>query len=62
MNLQIEMWPDEIVREIIRGFRLHQRLLAKGERPDTRPWGGIFADKALDCDAACGSPDTTRRG
>ena len=44
--LQMEMWPEEIVTATIRGFRLHQRLLAKGERPDTRPWGGIFERKA----------------
>ena len=35
---QLEMWPEEITK----GFRLHQKLLAKGEKPDTRPWGGIF--------------------
>ncbi len=24
------------------GFRLHWKLLAPGEKPDYRPWGGLF--------------------
>ena len=38
-NEQLEMWPEEIPR----GYRLNQHLLAPGEKPDTRPWGGIFS-------------------
>ena len=38
MNYQLEMWPEEVSK----GYRLHGHLLAKGERPDTRPWGGLF--------------------
>jgi hypothetical protein len=35
---QIEIWPEEVSK----GYRLNKHLLAAGERPDTRPWGGIF--------------------
>jgi hypothetical protein len=41
-NIQLEMWPEEITKAIIKGYRLHQRLLDHGEKPDTRPWAGIF--------------------
>jgi hypothetical protein len=35
---QLEMWPEEVRS----GYRLHGDLLPKGERPDMRPWGGMF--------------------
>jgi hypothetical protein len=39
---QLEMWPEEISK----GYRLNQHLLAAGEKPDMRPWAGIF-DKTI---------------
>ena len=42
MDFQRELWPEEIVRPIIRGYRLFGHLLETGEKPDTRPWAGLF--------------------
>lgn len=42
MNFQLEIWPEEITAGILKELRLRSRLLAKGERPDMRPWGGKF--------------------
>ena len=58
MQEQLELWLEAERK----GYRLHQHLLAKGEKPDTRPWGGRFdlsRDKALDCADSCDSPNTS---
>ena len=43
MKEQYELWKLE--ERVKKGYRLHQNLLEKGEKPDTRPWGGIFENE-----------------
>jgi hypothetical protein len=37
-NTQRELWPETFKP----GYLLNKHLLAPGEKPDTRPWGGKF--------------------
>ena len=41
---QLELWKLEVL--VKKGYMLNKHLLQPGERPDCRPWGGIFDKKA----------------
>lgn len=39
-DTQMEFWKlEEMVKK---GYLLNKHLLAPGEKPDCRPWGGVF--------------------
>lgn len=43
MKDQLEFWKlEEMVKK---GYMLNKHLLAPGEKPDCRPWGGYFQEK-----------------
>ena len=54
---QMEMFPPEVRT----GYRLNQHLLEKGEKPDTRPWGGRF-DKPFKFEVKIDRPDDSHEG
>ncbi len=54
---QMGLWKEEVQK----GYRLNQHLLAEGEKPDTRPWGGRF-DKPFKFKLEIEGPDDSHEG